>query len=126
MTTELPDTHPSPDAPVPLALKSNEWLGLVSERADLAERAMRRRAERYENRQRPRFAIDWIGAAEQDTRFVNAPNPHSAAVIAAGVDYAAISLPKWSSNPTYAGEYIINCYEIEDGSGRRLIVTKEA
>jgi hypothetical protein len=27
MTTELPDTHPSPDATGPLALKSNEWLG---------------------------------------------------------------------------------------------------
>ena len=27
MTNELPDTHPSPPAPVPLALKSNEGLG---------------------------------------------------------------------------------------------------
>jgi hypothetical protein len=33
MTTELPDTHPSTPAPVPLALKSNEGLGAWSRSA---------------------------------------------------------------------------------------------
>jgi hypothetical protein len=33
MTTELPDTHPSTPAPVPLALKSNEGLGPLRELA---------------------------------------------------------------------------------------------
>tara|TARA_R110000868_G_scaffold325531_2_gene586334 strand:+ start:2061 stop:2420 length:360 start_codon:yes stop_codon:yes gene_type:complete len=108
----------------PLALKSNLVLGI--DREHLADDAMRRRDERAAHRRLKRFAVDWIGEAMQNTRIVIADTSREAAVIVAGVDWAAVSLPKWSSNPTYSGAYLVNCYEIDGFSGRRMIVTEEA
>ena len=100
-----------------------EELGL--DRADLADAAMQRRAERAERRRRKQFAVDWVGEATQNTRIVVADTAREAAVIVAGVDWSRIRRPEWSSNPTYAGTYVVNCYEIDGCSGRRMIVTEE-
>ena len=107
----------------PLGLGSSEGLGLDRER--LADDAMRRRAERFAHRNHKRFAVDWIGEATQNTRIVPADTPREAAVFVAGVDWAKIGPPKWSSNPTYAGTYLVNCYEVDGCFGRRMIVTEE-
>ena len=41
MTTELPDTHPSVPAQVPLALKSNEGLGVPFDEGSVLNRLLR-------------------------------------------------------------------------------------
>ena len=53
MTTELPDTHPSQPAPVPLALKSNEGLGVM------ALAVMRALADRAAAGKSTTIAHDW-------------------------------------------------------------------